>query len=80
MNHAGKPEDVAGLVAFLSSDDARYLTGQTSNIYGGLIPGMITHKVRSVPIHRDIICGRLFICRMKTGNSFIISRFMALIW
>ena len=31
-------------------------------------------------IHRDIICGRLFICRMKTGNSFIISRFMALIW
>ncbi len=29
MKRAGKPEDVAGLVAFLASDDARYLTGQT---------------------------------------------------
>ncbi len=28
MKRAGKPEDVAGLVAFLASDDARYLTGQ----------------------------------------------------
>ncbi|MGE9527368.1 SDR family oxidoreductase, partial [Escherichia coli] len=26
MKRAGKPEDVAGLVAFLASDDARYLT------------------------------------------------------
>lgn len=37
MKRAGKPEDVAGLVAFLASDDARYLTGQTINIDGGLI-------------------------------------------
>ena len=37
MKRAGKPEDVAELVAFLASDDARYLTGQTINIDGGLI-------------------------------------------
>ncbi len=37
LKRAGQPEDVAGLVAFLASDDARYLTGQTINIDGGLI-------------------------------------------
>ncbi|GFZ72157.1 Oxidoreductase, short chain dehydrogenase/reductase family protein [Pseudomonas amygdali pv. eriobotryae] len=37
MRRAGKPSDVAGLVAFLASDDAAYLTGQAINIDGGLI-------------------------------------------
>ena len=37
MKRAGTPEDVAGLVAFLASDDASYITGQTINIDGGLI-------------------------------------------
>jgi NAD(P)-dependent dehydrogenase (short-subunit alcohol dehydrogenase family) len=37
LKRAGQPRDVAGLVAFLASDDARYLTGQTINIDGGLI-------------------------------------------
>jgi NAD(P)-dependent dehydrogenase (short-subunit alcohol dehydrogenase family) len=31
----GEPEDVAGVVAFLASDDARYITGQTLLIDGG---------------------------------------------
>lgn len=31
----GVPEDVAGVVAFLASDDARYVTGQTLLIDGG---------------------------------------------
>ncbi|WP_372024811.1 SDR family NAD(P)-dependent oxidoreductase [Tistrella mobilis] len=31
----GEPEDVAGVVAFLASDDARYVTGQTLLIDGG---------------------------------------------
>jgi NAD(P)-dependent dehydrogenase (short-subunit alcohol dehydrogenase family) len=31
----GEPEDVAGCVAFLASDDARYVTGQTLLIDGG---------------------------------------------
>ena len=37
MGRAGTGEDVAGLVTFLASDDAAYITGQTINIDGGLI-------------------------------------------
>jgi NAD(P)-dependent dehydrogenase (short-subunit alcohol dehydrogenase family) len=37
LRRAGKPADVAGLVAFLASEDAAYLTGQAINIDGGLI-------------------------------------------
>jgi NAD(P)-dependent dehydrogenase (short-subunit alcohol dehydrogenase family) len=32
---AGRPEDVAGVVAFLCSSDADYITGQTLNVDGG---------------------------------------------
>ncbi len=31
-----EPDDVAGVVAFLASDDARYMTGQALNVTGGL--------------------------------------------
>lgn len=37
MKRAGSSEDVAGLVAFLASADAAYITGQTINVDGGLI-------------------------------------------
>ena len=37
MARAGSGEDVAGLVAFLASEDAAYITGQTVNVDGGLI-------------------------------------------
>ncbi|VDZ62829.1 3-oxoacyl-[acyl-carrier-protein] reductase FabG [Serratia odorifera] len=37
LKRAGQPQDVAGLVAFLASDDAAYITGQTINVDGGLI-------------------------------------------
>jgi meso-butanediol dehydrogenase / (S,S)-butanediol dehydrogenase / diacetyl reductase len=37
MRRAGEGSDVAGLVAFLASADASYITGQTINVDGGLI-------------------------------------------
>jgi len=37
MKRAGSGKDVAGLVAFLASEDASYITGQTINVDGGLI-------------------------------------------
>ncbi|NLY52221.1 MAG: 3-oxoacyl-[acyl-carrier-protein] reductase [Firmicutes bacterium] len=37
LGEIGHPEDVAAAVAFLASDDARYITGQTINVDGGLV-------------------------------------------
>jgi 2-hydroxycyclohexanecarboxyl-CoA dehydrogenase len=36
MRRSGRPEEVAATIAFLCSDDASYLTGQTLNVSGGL--------------------------------------------
>jgi meso-butanediol dehydrogenase/(S,S)-butanediol dehydrogenase/diacetyl reductase len=36
VGRVGTGEDVAGVVAFLASDDAAYITGQTINIDGGM--------------------------------------------
>jgi 2-hydroxycyclohexanecarboxyl-CoA dehydrogenase len=36
LKRLGVPEDVAGVVAFLVSDDAAYLTGQVISVDGGL--------------------------------------------
>jgi acetoin reductase-like protein len=33
-----QPQDVANLVAFLTSSDADYMTGQTYNVCGGILP------------------------------------------
>jgi len=35
LGHYGEPEDIAGAVAFLASDDAKYITGSTLNVDGG---------------------------------------------
>jgi 3-oxoacyl-[acyl-carrier protein] reductase len=35
----GEGEDIAGAVAYLSSDDARYVTGQTIHVNGGMFMG-----------------------------------------
>lgn len=37
LGRLGKPEDVAGLVAFLASADADYITGSTFYVDGGLL-------------------------------------------
>ncbi len=37
MKRAGKPEEVADLVAFLASDHAAYISGQVISINGGMI-------------------------------------------
>ena len=34
--HAGEVEDIAGMVAYLASDDARYVTGQLIRVDGGI--------------------------------------------
>ena len=37
MNKLGEPKDVANIAAFLSSEEASYITGQTFHINGGML-------------------------------------------
>ncbi|MBE6183513.1 3-oxoacyl-ACP reductase FabG [Heyndrickxia ginsengihumi] len=37
MGRAGKPEDVANCIAFLSSDQASYINGEVINVGGGMV-------------------------------------------
>lgn len=39
MGRAGEPEDIADVISFLASHDARYMTGQTITVDGGLVVG-----------------------------------------
>lgn len=36
LKRIGRPEDIPGIVAFLASDDAEYITGQVISVSGGL--------------------------------------------
>lgn len=36
MKRLGQPDDIPGLIAFLSSDDANFMTGQVISVSGGL--------------------------------------------
>ena len=37
LGRMGTPEDIAGVVAFLCSEDARFITGQCLNVSGGFV-------------------------------------------
>lgn len=37
LGRLGTPDDVAGVVAFLCSDDGKFITGQTINVSGGFV-------------------------------------------
>src|SRR5699024_5592448 len=37
LEKLGEPEDVANVVCFLASDDAKYVTGQTLHVDGGMV-------------------------------------------
>jgi 2-hydroxycyclohexanecarboxyl-CoA dehydrogenase len=36
LKRLGQPEDITGMVAFLASDDASFITGQIISVSGGL--------------------------------------------
>ena len=36
MGRLGQPDDYPGMIAFLLSDDAKFITGQTISVSGGL--------------------------------------------
>src|SRR5699024_3860564 len=37
LEKLGEPEDVANVVCFLASSDAKYITGQTIHVDGGMV-------------------------------------------
>ncbi len=37
LGRIGKPEDIASMVQFLSSDEAGFITGQTITVDGGMV-------------------------------------------
>jgi 3-oxoacyl-[acyl-carrier protein] reductase len=39
LGRPGRPADIADVVAFFASDDARWITGQTVDVNGGLFLG-----------------------------------------
>jgi len=49
LGRVGKPEDIAGVVAFLCSDDASWLTGQVITVDGGTLTRLYLYAGRPIP-------------------------------
>jgi NAD(P)-dependent dehydrogenase (short-subunit alcohol dehydrogenase family) len=47
LGRVGYPEDIAGAVAFLASDDASYITGQVLYVDGGMLAQLRSPQVDS---------------------------------
>jgi NAD(P)-dependent dehydrogenase (short-subunit alcohol dehydrogenase family) len=45
LGRVGYPEDIAGAVAFLASDDASYITGQCLYVDGGMLAQLRSPQV-----------------------------------
>jgi 3-oxoacyl-[acyl-carrier protein] reductase len=50
LGHIGQPEEIAAAAAFLASDDARYITGQTIVVAGGLLSQQRSPQVDIFPL------------------------------
>jgi NAD(P)-dependent dehydrogenase (short-subunit alcohol dehydrogenase family) len=51
LGRVGTPEDVADVVAFLASDQARWITGQTRYVGGGHRMVQVSRLRATVPAH-----------------------------
>ncbi len=49
MGRLGRPEEIAGVVAFLLSDDAAYMTGSTLLVDGGIASAYVINDVNGSP-------------------------------
>jgi 3-oxoacyl-[acyl-carrier protein] reductase len=52
LGYIGQPEEIAAAAAFLASDDARYITGQTIVVDGGLLSQQRSPQVDIFPLER----------------------------
>lgn len=43
LGRTGEPDDIAGVVKFMVSDDARFITGTDIIVDGGLVPSILKH-------------------------------------
>jgi NAD(P)-dependent dehydrogenase (short-subunit alcohol dehydrogenase family) len=53
----GDPEDIAGPTLFLATDDARYITGATFAVDGGLLVQQRSGPVDTFPLDRFPVLG-----------------------